>query len=374
MRKLFGLFLATLLIFVTFVTPAGGNPAPYLSAQAAILIDAETGQVLFEKSAGELRPPASTTKILTAIMGIESSDLQRVFEVHDHSGGLEGSSANLYDGQKVTMDLLVRGALVVSGNDAASAIAHELAGSEAIFAQLMNFKAWTIGAVHTHFVNPHGLPNKEHRTTANDLARLARYALRNPHFADIVNNRQDLLKWPDKNSQSPISNTNDLLWSYSGADGVKTGTTNAAGKCLVASATRNNWQLITVVLKSGSRFSESARLLDYGFNNFRKIELVKKGEIITNIPVEWGQNREVKLISDGQLKYLLPAGPTDQITRKIITTGNLQAPVANRQVVGRLAFYHNAQEIGQVDLITTKEVKALNQWEKILRKLRFPGI
>jgi D-alanyl-D-alanine carboxypeptidase (penicillin-binding protein 5/6) len=235
-----------------------------VTADGAILIDGETGQVLFEKQGFKIRPPASTTKIITAVLGLENADPKDVVVVSEKAGRTPGSSIYLHPGEQISLGELVEGALVRSGNDACVAIAEHLAGSEEHFAHWMSLKAFALGARNSEFINSNGLTHKKHLTTPYDLAQMARYGLKNQTFSAIVKQRTAYLErqgWPKQ-----INNTNRLLWSYPFADVVKTGTTNAAGQCLVASATKGKKKLIAVVLHSDDRFGDCSRLLEYGFN------------------------------------------------------------------------------------------------------------
>jgi D-alanyl-D-alanine carboxypeptidase (penicillin-binding protein 5/6) len=190
----------------------------------------------------------------------------------------------LNKGNKLKLGELIEGALVKYGNDACVAIAEQTAGSLDEFIRLMNQKAISLGAVHSNFVNPHGLPDNNHYTTAYDLAVIARYAMNNPAFAKIVGQKISTITYEQPQKSQIIKNTNKLLWSYDLADGIKTGTTNAAGKCLVASASNNGRRLICVLLNAPDRFGDAKRLLDWGFCYTEIIQIAKKGELISAYP------------------------------------------------------------------------------------------
>lgn len=250
---------------------------PSVSAHSAVLIDADTGQVLYERDGKKQRPPASTTKIMTAILAIELAGLDEVSTVSERAGGVGESTIYLDKGDKIKISELLEGALLSSGNDACVALAEQTAGSLDEFICLMNQKAVSIGAYQTHFENPNGLPDPEHLSTAYDLALMARYAMNNPVFSDIVGMKYATIQfeYPPKSQQA--KNTNKLLWNYVYADGVKTGTTNAAGKCLVASASRDDRRLICAVLNAPDRFGDAARLLEWGFQTTTTLVIGKKG-------------------------------------------------------------------------------------------------
>lgn len=238
-----------------------------IQAKSAVVINAKTGQIIYSKNSEESRPPASTTKIMTAILAIECAELDKIVTISDNAAATGEASIHLYRGERLTLKNLVYGALLKSGNDACVAIAENVAPSEEEFIGLMNLKALTIGAYNTEFHNTNGLPKEGHMTTAYDLAIMARYALKNEMFSDIVNTKEYYLCWEDSSRKMYLKNTNKLLWTYSFATGVKTGTTDKAGRCLVASARQNQTEIIAVVLHSPDRYGEARKLLEYGFGN-----------------------------------------------------------------------------------------------------------
>ena len=251
-------------LFTSFlrVKPLGALPS--ISAPAAIAIDAKTGEVLYQKNAFQLRAPASTTKILTAILAIESGHLEDVVTVSETAASVGEASLHLRAFDQLLLKELVFGALIKSGNDACVAIAEHLSPSEAEFVGLMNLKARLLGAYDTTFYNTNGLPHPYHLTTAYDLALITRYALQNPIFRDIVATKSHKVKWITPYKSLLIKNTNRLLWSFPEITGVKTGTTVQAGKCLVASAQYGQQQIIAVVLNSSDRYGDAQKLLEYG--------------------------------------------------------------------------------------------------------------
>ncbi|QGG48229.1 D-alanyl-D-alanine carboxypeptidase family protein [Heliorestis convoluta] len=244
--------------------PSSSEALPSVTADAVILIDADTGEILYERASMEPRPPASTTKIVTAILGYEMGDPEEETIVSQRAGTTGEASIHLFPGEKVTLGDLLTGALIRSGNDACVAIAEHLAGSEEFFTLWMTTKARLLGARSSQFYNPHGLPHKKHHSSAYDLAVIAYYAIQNPSFAATVKQKYGHLDhregWPRE-----IRSTNRLLWNYPYADGIKTGTTRAAGACLVASATKEDRHLIAVVLHSDDRVGDTMRLFEYGF-------------------------------------------------------------------------------------------------------------
>lgn len=260
-------------IFITFFVllsfSFGVKPLlaiPSVTARSAVVLDAETGEVLYEKNAYQLRAPASTTKILTSILAIECGNLNEHVTVSPYAASVGEASLHLGAFDRLTLNELVHGALIRSGNDACVAIAEHLSPSEEEFVGLMNLKAQSLGAYNTTFYNTNGLPHLKHLTTAYDLAVIARYALQNPIFSKIVQTKYYTMKWEEPQKSFFITNTNKLLWSYPLATGVKTGTTNKAGKCLVASAKNGNQKIIAVILNAFDRFGDAKKLLEYGFS------------------------------------------------------------------------------------------------------------
>lgn len=238
---------------------------PGINSRYAVVMDFESGRVLFEKNSRNIVPMASTTKIMTAIVALENSLPDEIVTVSKRASSVGGSTIGLKEGQKVTMQELIYGLMLQSGNDCAIAISEHIGGSVEKFIWMMNSKAFNIGAFNTNFVTPHGLDADGHFTTAYELALITRYAFSNEEFKKIVSSKEVVLD--GANGIRKFHNINKLLWSYNGADGVKTGYTGKAGKCLVSSASRNGKRIICVVLNSSQRWDDSKKLLEYGFNN-----------------------------------------------------------------------------------------------------------
>jgi D-alanyl-D-alanine carboxypeptidase (penicillin-binding protein 5/6) len=262
----------------TSAMASGKWTLPYVSAHSAILIDALTGDILYQRDAFKQRPPASTTKVLTAITALDMAGVEEISIVSEKADQVGESSIYLTRGNRLALGELIEGALIRSGNDACVAIAEQTAGSEDEFVRLMNLKAVSLGAFYSNFTNPHGLPDKNHYSTAYDLAVIARYAMNNPVFAKIVGQQYGTIRYDQPAKEQTVKNTNSLLWSYPLADGIKTGTTNAAGKCLIASASKEGRRLICVLLNAPDRFGDAYRLLEWGLKYTAIYTLGKKGE------------------------------------------------------------------------------------------------
>ena len=258
---------------------------PNINSRIAVVYDRKTGNILYGKNENKKTAMASTTKIMTAIIVLEKGNLSETITVSKKAAGTGGSRLGLKANDKITMNDLLYGLMLKSGNDSAVAIAEAVGGNVEEFAQLMNNKAQELGLESTHFVTPHGLDNPEHYTTAYELAKLADYALKNEKFAQIVNtkNYTVTINGYSKN----ISNTNELLGYLQGVNGVKTGFTNNAGRCLVTSVNRNNFEIISVVLQADTkkfRTTDSIKIIEYAYKNY---EYVNIKEIVDNKFKEW---------------------------------------------------------------------------------------
>jgi D-alanyl-D-alanine carboxypeptidase (penicillin-binding protein 5/6) len=267
-RLLLIIVISGLLFFTPWSSEAVASE-PNISALAAIVIDRTTGQIYYEKAANQQRHPASLTKIMTAILVIETKIGQENVIVSKEAAQIHiGSIVNLKTGDRITVNDLVKGALLASANDSTVALAIHTAGSHDGFVELMNTKAFLLGLAETHFANTNGYSKANHYSTAKDLSQLARYCLQNDYFAKLVSSKLGDLKLVDKRGKTKVlqlQSTNRFLEMYPGANGVKTGTTSLAGNCLLASAKKGDRQLITVVLKSGNRYGDSQKLMNYGF-------------------------------------------------------------------------------------------------------------
>lgn len=329
---------------------------PEIVGQAGLVMDVLTGKVLYEKNAHSPFEPASTTKIMTAILALEKGNLSDIVVTSEEPPRVDGSRIYLEEGEKLTLEQMLYGMMLNSGNDAAVAIAEHIGGDIESFVKMMNAKAREIGAYHTTFVNPSGLPDEGHLTTAYDLALISRYALLNlPKFRKIVSTKTLEIPWQAEEWDRQLINLNKLLWNYEGADGVKTGYTSTAGRTLVASATRDGWQLISVVLKSDANiWSDSMALLDYGFENFEIKNLVGKNSDVAEEDVKYGD--PVKLVTKDGLTSVVKKNDLP-ISKKLVINQDIKAPVSKGEVLGQLIFYQGEEQLGSVNLIAANDVK-----------------
>lgn len=353
------------LIFWASIFPGYAAELP-LTAQAYVLMDAKTGTVLLAKNAEQKRPPASTTKIMTAILALEQGELNKEVCISHRAAAVGEASIYLEPGEKITVLNLVRGALIKSGNDATVALAEYLSGSEELFVVLMNRKAKLLGAFNSNFKNPNGLPAPEHYSTAYDLALMARYGLQSRVFQSIVSTKQITIPWYGKKWGRYLQNTNKLLWKYPGANGVKTGTTKEAGSCLVASAKRGGRQLIAVVLKSRDRFGDAATLLDYGFSS-TTFENIAKGTEFGAIYVPNALNYRIPIVTAHTFAHALPKG--SRLERVVILNKREYGAIKKGSPVGYLLVKSQGQELARIPLIAKDE--AMPREQKI-RKILHP--
>lgn len=370
MHRIASTTIYIMLLYILFSPFAAYAASPAVSADAAIVMDITTGTVLFEKDARRLMAPASTTKILTAIVALERGNLQDIVTVSRHAAYTEGSSVHLAPSEKLSLDDLLIGLLLRSGNDSAVAIAEHIAGTEQKFAELCNARAAELGARQTTFRNPHGLTTPGHLTTAFDLAVITRHALLNlPRFAEIVSAREDTIDWSGRPYDRQLRNTNKLLWMFAGADGVKTGTTREAGQCLVSSATREGQQIMAVVLHSGNRWSDSMRLLQYGFDNFQLLHYADKDSVLQSLPVQKGMQECIDAVIAEDVTVVVPKNQAGLVRISYDLPDHVEAPVYSGQKLGEITISLNERTIKVVDITSGQEVMEHTYARIILHQL-----
>ncbi|WP_245692244.1 D-alanyl-D-alanine carboxypeptidase family protein [Sporomusa acidovorans] len=338
-------------------TVAAQDSIPDLTAKAAIVMEASTGKVLYSRNAEERRYPASTTKIITLITALEYGKLDDVVTASQNAATTEGSSLWLLPGEQLTLLDMLYGIMLVSGNDATVAVAEHISGSVDVFAKLMTEKAHSIGAVNSNFVNTSGLPDERHYTTAHDLAKIAAYGYKNPLFTQIVSTQHKIIPWPGKEHDRDLYNENRMLWLYDGANGVKTGYTDAAGRCLVSAANRNGVQLVAVVLDSERMWDDSIKLLNYGFAQLKPVPVVHKGDILKTVKISEGKTGNVKLVADQDIVLPMADNEHDQFSTVIDAPNKMNAPVAAGQKIGTVKVLYNNVEVANADLLADQQVE-----------------
>ena len=312
-----------------------------ISAKRAILLDAASGRVLYEKNADERSLIASTTKIMTGLLVCEAGELEREVSVPPEAVGIEGSSLYLKAGERISVRELLYGMMLQSGNDAAVTLAMVTAGSLDAFVCRMNEKAAALGLTGTHFENPNGLDGETHYSTARDLAKLAAAAMENESFREAVSSRSF------SSGTKSFTNHNKLLWRVEGADGVKTGYTKKAGRILAGSACRDGRRLICVTICDPDDWRDQQALFDYGFSEFRLQTLVDAGEILGSVPVVGSQKKCIDLIADEAFSYPLAEG--EQAETALHAPEFVYAPVLPGQA-GWLEVLVDGVRVGEISV------------------------
>ncbi|MBR2000758.1 MAG: serine hydrolase [Firmicutes bacterium] len=383
MKRRIWVILLTLTMLLGSVVPSfGATTPPELIGETAIVMDMKTGEILMEKNAHEQRYPASTTKVMTAILTLEHyKDLNEQLVVDDVTPyEVEGSHIALEPKEVLTVHQLLGGLLTESANDCALVLGKHIGGSTEDFARMMNEKAKALGALNTNFVNPNGLHVPEHKTTAYDLAMMARYAMTNPAISDtfrefVTTYKYEIPVTNVKTEMRHLYNTNRLLYDtvnkvyvgnqkrvckYEGVTGVKTGYTSHAGGCLIASAERNGTEILTVTLKSTDmgRFADSIAMLDWAFANYRTVQALSQGDHVGEVAVKRGAVKTVQAASATDIFTTIPMESPDTIvTTKVVMDTQVQAPVAKNQVVGKIQVYEGEELVGEYDAVAMEAVE-----------------
>ncbi len=339
--------------------------AQAISAKSGILMDAQTGRVLYEKNADAQSLIASTTKIMTALVVSEQCNVLDRVRIPREAVGIEGSSMYLKEGEVLTVQDLLYGMMLHSGNDAAVALAIYCGGTVEGFAQLMNDKAHRLGLENTHFVNPNGLDAPGHYSTARDMAALAAYAMENPIFCQTVSTKTVTA------GGRTLRNHNKLLWQVEGADGVKTGYTRAAGRILVSSAARNGRRLIVVTMDDPNDWQDHKALLEEGFCQYTVQPVVRAGERLGTVEVAGGERGCVELLAAEDFSYALRAEEQPQILLQ--GTGFVYAPVEQGQQAGWAYVMLEEHPIGKIPLVYGQTVEQQSLPEPSFLKRLFGG-
>ncbi|MBQ6235859.1 MAG: D-alanyl-D-alanine carboxypeptidase [Clostridia bacterium] len=350
MRRL----LAVLLCAALLLPHAAKAEQEDVPAQAAYLIEANSGRVLYAKNETARLPMASTTKIMTALLAVESGRLTETVTVPQEAVGTEGSSMHLRAGEQIPLSDLVYGLMLTSGNDAAVAIAYFLDGGTEAFADHMNARARALGLCDTHFVTPNGLHDPDHYTTAKDLALLGAAALENPFFAEIVRTQY---RRTEGTNPHTLKNKNRLLWEYEGGVGVKTGYTKAAGKCLVFAAERGEMKLVGAILNCPTMWNTAKSMLDAGFRDYRVKTFLTRGAVFS-VPVENGVKKGLSAAPIADILY--PTQTDGSETYSVETAFDaLTAPIRAGQQVGTVSLVRNGEIVKTVPAVACETVDAV---------------
>ncbi|MDR2609957.1 MAG: D-alanyl-D-alanine carboxypeptidase [Clostridiales Family XIII bacterium] len=350
---------------------------PEITADAAIVVDAGTGQALFEKDADTPMAEASLTKMMTALLTIENMEPEQVVTADKEAADTapKGSNMALKEGEELTVEDMLYGLMLPSANDAAVALAKAMDGSVEKFAETMNAKAAALGMDNTNFVNPHGFDDDNHYTTARDMAVLAQVIMENKELRKIVGTAEYEIAETNKSEARKLKNTNKLFSSkeeisvykekraikFDGALGVKTGHTDNAGYCLAAAAERDGRELISIVLgaKKDLEYADTEELFEYGFRNFVMTKVIEKGQVMSEVTVSNGKLDRVKALSDSDVSALTSASDAgDEIKIEVRAEKSVNAPLKKGDDLGTAVVYYKDREVGSVKLTAAEEVKA----------------
>ncbi|AYB45237.1 D-alanyl-D-alanine carboxypeptidase family protein [Paenibacillus lautus] len=357
--------------------PGGGSSQEELapSARSAILLDADTGTIIYEKNSHDKLPPASITKVMTMLLTMEAIDEGQLkwtdkVRTSEYAASMGGSQIFLEPGEEMTVDEMLKGIAMASGNDASVAMAEKIAGSEEGFVKMMNEKAAELGMKDTHFVNCNGLPAENHYTSAHDIAVMSRELLKYDQITKYTGAYQDYLR---KDSEKPfwLVNTNKLVRFYTGADGLKTGYTSEAKFCLSATAKRDGLRAVAVVMgapDTKTRNNEVSRMFDYAFSQYTMHSIYKPGEVLGIVKVQKGDVPEISIQAEKDYSVLVKKGVKNpDIRHEIQLDPNVKAPVAAGQVIGKLSVYQGEQVVKEFELTSPVEVKKAGFWKLFKR-------
>lgn len=378
MKRISALLLAVLLAAASLpaASAVGEDAGLSLSCTSAVLMEKETGQLLFDQNSHDKLEPASVTKVMTLLLVMEAVDsgrlsLEDMVTVSAYASGMGGSQVYLKEGEQMSVDQMIKCVAVVSGNDCAVALAEHLAGSETAFVSRMNQRAQELGMTDTNFVNCTGLPAAGHLTSAHDIALMSRELILNHPTI-----RQYTTIWMDsiRDGAFGLTNTNRLIRFYPGATGLKTGSTDAAGYCISATAERDGMELIAVILKSpttAQRFEDAKALLDYGFANYALVNVYPDAPLAP-VPVLLGAVPQIQPQLERDCRLLVRRGEESQVTTKLTLAEDLEAPVELGQTLGQLEVYVGDELRDTVPIVSAQEAARLTApgiFSRMLRQL-----
>ncbi len=338
-----------------------------VSAKSAVVIDASSKRVLYEKDAYTKRGMASTTKIMTGLLAVENLDFNEVVTVSPFAASTEGSSIWLAPGEHITVGDLVYGLMLASGNDAATALSEYMAGGVEAFTFLMNNRAKEIGALNTNFTNPHGLPDENHYTTAYDLALISACAMENNVFSDIVKTQSKQISWEGSEWNRSLSNHNKLLKMYKYSTGIKTGYTKKDGRCLVSCSEKDNQKLIIVTLSAPDDWNDHINLSEYCFSKYSSCNICEKGENVGVLVSKSNEYDDIRLFFGSDYYASFAENELSDITKKL--TFNPVFPVKKGDRVGVCYIYYKNNQIGRVNLVSGNDASLRKNLIEIIKQL-----
>jgi len=345
-----------------FTAPSYGDETwtpqspPEISAQNAIMIEANSGEVLYEKHAEEKAYPASITKIMTALLAIENGTLDKKVKVSGNASGIEGSSIYLETGEKIPLRDLIYGLMLRSGNDAAIAISEEIGGNTNNFVIMMNKRARELGAFNTHFANPNGLHNPDHYTTAKDMALIAMAAMKNPEFKKVAGTKT----WVTDRGEGKYNyfyNKNKVVYQYNGGTGIKIGYTKAAGRTLVASSEKNGMELICVVMNAPNWFQDTYKLMDYAYSQYETVKITAGQRPIKAVKIRGGNKSFAQIGSEEDILCPVKKGTDSKISIVYVLPDHPKAPVSRWQEAGHLKIYVNGKYLFSKPLYYLEDIE-----------------
>jgi D-alanyl-D-alanine carboxypeptidase (penicillin-binding protein 5/6) len=328
---------------------------PAITAEGAILMDAETGIVLFQKNAHKQLFPASTTKIMTALLLVENCHPEEIIRAPDGCKEIEGASIYLSPGETLTAEDMLSAIMIKSANDASYAVACHIGGSVEKFSEMMNERARKIGCLNTSFNNPHGLNDDLHLTTPYDLALITREAMKHERFRKISVMTSKIIERSIHQDNRLIISKNRFLKVDPNAEGVKTGWTIPAGHCFVGAKNVNGWRLISVVLKSDNWLNDTQLLFDWGYSKFQQLELLSKDSIVGNVPVEGGRLSDVPARISDPLRVIVTRGST--VREPSFEWRKLQAPISQGDIVGIARFDDGEGRVVEMPIVAESDVE-----------------
>ncbi|MFC4617870.1 D-alanyl-D-alanine carboxypeptidase family protein [Camelliibacillus cellulosilyticus] len=353
------------------------SPALVENVKSAILMEKDTGKILYKNHDNKELPPASMTKIMTLLLIFKALDahdisLKDKVRVSEHAASMGGSQVFLEPGEEMTVNDLVKSIAIASANDASMAMAEYLAGSEDAFVKKMNAEAQALGLKHTHFRNPTGLPEKNHYTSAHDMAVMARALLRYPDVLKYTSIYEDYLR-EKTDEKFWLVNTNKMIKTYAGVDGLKTGFTQEAKYCLTVTGKRNGMRVIAVVMGAPTpkeRNKQVARMLDYAFANFKTKKLVDQGRIIANVPINKSAGGSAPAVTRDPVVLLMKKGDdTGKLRKTIQINKNLNAPMKAGEIVGYYVVKNKKKTLLETPLVVTSDIKSASWWQLFKRNI-----
>lgn len=346
------------------------------NARAALLMDATSGTVIYEKNSHEKLPPASITKIMTMLLVMEAIDQGKLnwdekVRASEYAASMGGSQIFLEPGEEMTVADLMKGVAMASGNDASVALAERIAGTEELFVQMMNEKAKELGMKNTHFANSNGLPAENHYTTAHDIALMSRELLKYEDITKFTGKYEDYLR---KNTDRPfwLVNTNKLVRFYPGADGLKTGFTSEARFCLSATAQRDGLRVIAVVMgepNTKTRNAEVSRMFDFAFSQYQQVPVVKKGEELGTLKVKKGMKSEVPIIADKPYSILMKRSQAAGGVQHEVILDPVQAPVKKGQPIGKIIVKSGDKTVQEFVIPAPEDIAKAGWWNLFKRTM-----